>query len=53
MERNYNDGKRDGKEVWYYKNGQISYEGNYKDGKKFGKWTYFNEDGSLKKVEEF
>ena len=53
MERNHKDGKRDGKEIWYYENGQISYEGNYKDGKEVGKWTYYNEDGSLKKMEGF
>ena len=52
-ERNYKDGKQEGKAAWYYDNGQIWYEGNYKDEIRDGKWTYYNEDGSIRRVAQY
>ncbi len=33
-----------GKFIWFYKNGNIDYEGSYTDGKKVGKWIYYFKD---------
>ncbi len=42
-----NDGRflLDGKEEWYYKNGNLKYEAEYKLGKKFGEEKYYSENG--------
>ncbi len=39
------------KEISYFPNGKIDYEGNFKNGKEHGKWIYYYEDGQ-KKFEE-
>ena len=44
-EKNYKDGKKDGKWIWYYKNGRIKFENNYKDGELNGKMTSYFENG--------
>ena len=41
-EGNKKDGKKDGKWVEYYRDGQIKYERNYKDGEKDGKWVEYH-----------
>ena len=47
MERNYKDGNKDGKQTYYYENGQIKREENYKDGNRDGKHTYYYENGQI------
>ena len=39
------------KEISYYENGQIDYEGEFKEGKEHGKWTYYYKDGQKMYVE--
>jgi len=46
-ERNYKDGKRDGKLTLYHENGQIRVEGNLKDENADGKRTTYYEDGQI------
>ena len=43
----YSAGKRNGKMVGYYENGQIEIEGNYKDGKEEGKWVEYYKNGQI------
>ena len=42
-----NDGRflLDGKEEWYYENGNLKYEAEYKLGKKFGVEKYCSQEG--------
>ncbi len=47
----YNPGGEKIKEISYFSNGQIDYEGVFKNGLEHGKWTYYYEDGQ-KKFEE-
>ena len=47
------DGKKDGKWIYSYQNGQIKIEGNYKDGELDGKVTYYHEWGLIDRVEEY
>lgn len=49
-EKNYKDGKLEGKFIDWYKNGQKFIEGNYKDFKPDDKWTFWKKNG--KKEEE-
>ena len=42
------DGKKVGKQTWWYANGQIKEVAHYKDGKKDGKDTYWYESGQIK-----
>ena len=46
-EKNYKDGKLDGKLTTWYSDGLKSLEGNYKDGKEDGKWTDWYENGQI------
>ena len=46
-ERHYVDGERDGKEVYYYENGQVEAELHYVDGKLDGKWVEYDEEGNI------
>ena len=46
-ERNYKDGKLDGKWVSYWENGQIQTEGNWKDGKQDGKLVVYDKNGQI------
>ena len=46
-EKNYKDGKKDGKWTYFHENGQIRLEENWKDGKKDGKWTWYYENGKI------
>ena len=39
---------KDGKCIWWYKNGQIKQEVNYKDGKEDGKYTWWDENGRIR-----
>jgi antitoxin component YwqK of YwqJK toxin-antitoxin module len=48
FEKNYKDGKEDGKSIEWYLNGQIKSERNYKEGKKDGNWTEWYKNGQLK-----
>ena len=48
LERNYKDGREDGKWTWRYKNDQLLSKGNYKDGFYDGKWTTWYENGQIK-----
>ncbi len=41
-------GKRDGKQTWWFENGQNKQEKNYKDGKLNGKWIKWYENGQIK-----
>ena len=42
------NGKKDGKWVWNYDNGQIKMKGNHKNGKKDGQWTEWSTTGEKK-----
>ena len=42
------DGYKNGKEILYYENGQISSQENYKDGKPYGKWIWYYENGRIR-----
>ena len=46
-EKNYKDGKEDGKWTGYSEDGQKKEEMNYKDGELDGKWTSYDEDGKI------
>ena len=46
-ERNYLNGKSEGKYIVWHSNGQMEVQGNYKDGKKEGKWAEFDEGGQI------
>ena len=48
-EKNYKDGKRDGKWTEWHENGLIESEKNYKDGKEDGKWTQWYENGQIER----
>ena len=48
-EENYKDGKRDGLDISWYKNGQKNSEVTYKDGKKDGLETRWYENGEKKR----
>ena len=51
-EKNYKDGKKDGKWTWYYKNGQLKEEGYYKNDKMVGIWTsYFIDQKILYQID--
>jgi antitoxin component YwqK of YwqJK toxin-antitoxin module len=52
-EKNYKDGKLDGKYTLYYYNGEIKSEKNFKDGKKDGKWTLYHENGQRRSEENY
>ena len=52
-EKNWKDGKKDGKWTYYQRNGQIEKEENYVDGKKDGKWIYYQRNGQIKKEENY
>ena len=43
-------GKREGKWIKYFENGQFLLEGNYKDGKKDGETLVYNENGQFEKI---
>jgi len=43
----YNQGRPDGKHVWYYPNGKVELEGQYQMGIMEDKWRYFDTDGNL------
>lgn len=43
----YNQGRPDGKHVWYYPDGKIEIEGNYTMGVMQDKWKYYDPDGTL------
>ena len=47
-ERNYIDGKREGKYTYYYENGKIRKEGNFKDDEMDGKWIWYYENGQIR-----
>jgi len=42
---NFENGKRDGPLISYYRNGKKSQDGLYKDDKAYGLWTYYSPDG--------
>lgn len=44
---NYNQGRPDGKHIWYYPDGKIKVEGEYIMGVMQDKWKYFDTDGNL------
>ena len=46
-ERNYVDGKLEGKSVRYYESGKVEYERNYVDGKFEGKWVEYDREGNI------
>ena len=46
-------GKRDGKWIKYYENGQFLFEGNYKDGKKEGEQLAYYENGQLRRKSNY
>jgi len=48
LEKNYKDGKLDGKWTNWYENGLREGEEYYKDGKKDAKWSYWYENGQIK-----
>ena len=52
-EKNYKDGKLDGKWTENYKNGKKKKKYNYKDGKEDGKWTSYYENGQLRSEGNF
>ena len=41
------DGKKEGRWVTYWENGQLDSKGEYKDGKKVGEWVYYKKDGTF------
>jgi len=43
----YNQGREDGKYVWYYPSGHLELEGQYSMGLKEDKWKYYHDDNSL------
>jgi antitoxin component YwqK of YwqJK toxin-antitoxin module len=45
MESSYKQGKRDGKQTFYYPNGEVYYKGNYSDDVKSGVWEYYTNEG--------
>ena len=45
-EVNYVNGKKEGKEVWYYESGKVKGEVNYKEGN--GKWIGYYESAKVK-----
>lgn len=47
FEGNYNQGRPDGKHVWYYPDGKKEVEGQYSMGIKEDKWKYYTPDGNL------
>ena len=49
VEYTYKDGKEDGLNTFWYKNGQKQHEYTYKDGEAI-LWRTWNEDGSEKKL---
>ena len=46
-EKNYKNGKRDGKYTTWFENGHKAYEANYKNGKRDGKKTVWFENGQI------
>ena len=51
---NYNiNGKREGKWISYYENGQIKKEGNYMNGWYYGSWNSYYENGQIESKENF
>jgi hypothetical protein len=40
------DGKRDGLESTFHKNGQLGLRGHWKDGEREGLWIWFDENGN-------
>ena len=40
------DGKRDGLESTFHKNGQLGLRGHWKDGEREGLWIWFDDDGN-------
>ena len=51
-EKNYKDGKRDGKWTEWYENGQIKEVENYKDGDQDGKWIVWYKNGQKWEVHQ-
>ena len=47
LQGSFKNGKREGKVVAYYDNGQLEYKGEYKNGEKEGEWVWYNKDGTL------
>ena len=45
MQADYNSGQREGRQTYYYPNGQVYYKGLYVEDKKSGVWEYFTEEG--------
>ena len=52
-EKEYKDGKREGKWIGWWENGNKWYEREYKDGKKEGKWIVWHSDGDKHYEEEY
>jgi antitoxin component YwqK of YwqJK toxin-antitoxin module len=53
LNRTDSQGRRQGKWVDYYSNGQIRYEGQFKNGNCQGEFKYYDEQGNLKATNEF
>ena len=43
----FNNGKRDGSWILYYKNGQLGTKGDFKNGRKEGSWVEYFDNGQL------
>ena len=52
-EGSFKDGKRVGKWVFYFDNGQLMMKGEYKDGKRVGKWINYFDNGQLRQKSEY
>lgn len=50
---NYTDEVKEGKEKYYYKNGQLKKESNYKSGEKEGNFSTYFQNGNLKRSDEY
>ena len=50
---NYKLGKKNGKLIVWFENGQKEREESYKNDEKHGKWTYWFENGRLDKEEKY
>ena len=46
-ERNYVDGKVEGKYVGYYESGNVYWEADYVNGKREGKWVWYDRSGNI------
>jgi len=53
IEGNYSNGKKEGRFIIYYPNGQPAQFGNYINNKKSGVWEYFYEDGTKRQILDF